>query len=61
MLIACQRHFSELPPDVVFEVSVIEAGVAKASATYVVRTSSSLRGSYGRAAISNERRRAAWS
>ena len=36
MLIACQHHFSEMPPDVVFEVSVIEAGVAKATATYVV-------------------------
>jgi hypothetical protein len=36
VLIACQRHFSELPPDVVFEVSVIEAGVAKSSATYFV-------------------------
>jgi hypothetical protein len=36
VLIACQRHFSDLPPDVVFEVSVIEAGVTKASATYVV-------------------------
>jgi anti-sigma factor RsiW len=36
VLIACQRHFSEMPPDVVFEVSVIEAGVAKASAIYIV-------------------------
>jgi hypothetical protein len=36
VLIACQRHFSEMPPDVVFEVSVIEAGVIKSSATYLV-------------------------
>jgi len=35
-LIACQRHFSVLPHDVVFEVSVIEAGVAKAPTTYFV-------------------------
>jgi hypothetical protein len=36
VLIACQRHFSVRPHDVVFEVSVIEAGVAKTSATYFV-------------------------
>ena len=36
VLIACQRHFRELPPDVVFEVSVIEAGVAKVAATYII-------------------------
>ena len=36
VLIACQRHFSEMPPNVKFEVSVIEAGVAKLSATYLV-------------------------
>ncbi len=36
VLIACQRHFSARPHDVVFEVSVIEAGVTKASATYFV-------------------------
>jgi hypothetical protein len=36
VLIACQRHFRELPPDVVFEVSVIGAGAARSSATYVV-------------------------
>ena len=36
VLIACQRHFSELPPDVVFEVSVIEAGVARSSVTYFI-------------------------
>jgi hypothetical protein len=36
VLIACQRHFSELPPDVVFEVSVIEGGVARSSATYLI-------------------------
>ena len=36
VLVACQRHFSEMPPDVVFEVSVIEAGAIKSSATYVV-------------------------
>jgi hypothetical protein len=36
VLIACQRHFSELPPNVVFEVSVVEAGIAKFSATYIV-------------------------
>lgn len=36
VLIACQRHFSELPPDVVFEVSVIGAGVTIASAIYVI-------------------------
>ena len=36
LLIACQRHFGELPHDVVFEISVIEAGIAKASATYFV-------------------------
>jgi hypothetical protein len=36
VLIACQRHFSARPHDVVFEVLVIEAGVAKVSATYFV-------------------------
>ena len=36
VLIACQRHFSEMPPDVVFEVSVFEAGAIKSSATYVI-------------------------
>jgi hypothetical protein len=36
VLIACQRHFSSRPHDVVFEVSVFEAGVAKSSATYFV-------------------------
>ncbi len=36
VLIACQRHFSELPPDVVFEVSVIEAGIATSSASYII-------------------------
>ena len=61
VLIACQRHFSEMPPDVVFEVSVVEAGVRSPRRPTSSRTSSSPRGSYGRAAISNERRRAAWS
>jgi hypothetical protein len=36
VLIACQRHFGELAHDVVFEVSVIEGGLAKASATYII-------------------------
>ena len=36
VLIACQRHFSGLPPDFMLEVAVIEAGVARSSATYFI-------------------------
>jgi anti-sigma factor RsiW len=36
VLIACQRHFADWPHDVVFQVSVIEAGVVRTSATYIV-------------------------
>ncbi|HEX7668485.1 MAG TPA: hypothetical protein VF395_02825, partial [Polyangiaceae bacterium] len=34
VLIACQRHFAMMPPDVVFEVRVIEASGAELKATY---------------------------
>jgi Putative zinc-finger len=36
VLIACQRHFAALPPNIVFDVAVIEAGGARASTRYAV-------------------------
>jgi hypothetical protein len=36
VLIACQHHFSALPPNIVFEVSVVEAGATKVLASYTI-------------------------
>jgi hypothetical protein len=36
VLVACQRHFSALPPNILFEVTPIEAGVAATSARYII-------------------------
>jgi hypothetical protein len=36
VLIACQRHFAALPPNIVFEVTAIEAGVSRPPARYLV-------------------------
>jgi hypothetical protein len=36
VLIACQRHFRAFPPNIVFEVTAIEAGGVTTSATYTI-------------------------
>lgn len=36
VMIACQRHFEALPPDIVFDVRVHRAGVEPAVSTYLV-------------------------
>ena len=36
VLIACQHHFSALPPNIVFEVSAVEAGATKVLASYTI-------------------------
>lgn len=36
VLIACQHHFSALPPNIVFEVSTVAAGASKVAATYTI-------------------------
>jgi hypothetical protein len=36
VLIACQRHFSALPPNILFEVTAIEANGATTSASYLI-------------------------
>ncbi|HTA88690.1 MAG TPA: hypothetical protein VK745_03920 [Polyangiaceae bacterium] len=36
VLIACQKHFAELPPDVLFEVTAIEATGAERTARYSI-------------------------
>jgi hypothetical protein len=36
VLIACQKHFADLPPDVLFEVTAIEAAGAERTARYFI-------------------------
>jgi len=36
VLIACQLHYSNMPPDVVFEVSALDAAGAERSASYTI-------------------------
>jgi anti-sigma factor RsiW len=36
VLIACQKHFANLPPDVLFEVTAIEASGAERTARYLI-------------------------
>jgi hypothetical protein len=36
ILIACQRHYSNMPPDVVFEVSALDPSGAERSASYTI-------------------------